>query len=261
MNGRDIVHAHLAPPSHYRNAENRRATFDTIFLSNEYKNNLVNSGIYHDGVQGYKCAYCPLYLKRLDAHELKYHTFSVCPQATRQLFKNQTLRKESFRKFKIARSHYKDNFQELAQNGFYYYGKKVEIRCACCQIIIIKLNKNDNAQAIHRKWSPECHFNAPSAPPCWKPEEIRVEPPQWTSIYPKLPALDNGVTTGKIDTIPTAPPQPEDDIMCKICFDAPRDTCFLPCAHVATCSACAKRCKDCCVCRAKIKERFSVFLQ
>lgn len=249
------MHAHLAPPSHFKNADNRLASFDGVFLSNDYKNNLVNTGIYYDGADGYKCAYCSLYLKRLDAHQLKYHTFSVCPKATAQLYKNVTLRKESFRKFKIARAHFKDNYQQLAQNGFYYYGKKVEIRCSCCQIVIVKLNKTDNASVIHRTWSPECHFN--TLPPLV--EEKPIEKP-YVNIYPQLDSfVQNKVESATAVAAAAAPLN--DDTICKICMDLPRDTCFLPCAHLVTCSVCAKRCKDCCVCRAKIKERLPIYLQ
>ncbi|WBB27302.1 IAP-2 [Mythimna sequax nucleopolyhedrovirus] len=252
----NAMQAHLAPPNHFKIADNRRASFDAVFLSNDYKNNLVNTGIYYDGANGYKCAYCSLYLKRLDTHQLKYHTFSLCPQATIQLYKNVTLRKESFRKFKIARAHFKDNYEFLAQNGFYYYGKKVEIRCSCCQIVIVKLNKTDNVSIIHRTWSPECHFNmlpSPTTKECMKKTYV--------NIYPQLDSFDVAVDVSVDDKSSTAAAPINDDTICKVCMDLPRDTCFLPCAHLVTCSACAKRCKDCCVCRAKIKERLPIYLQ
>ncbi|AKC91700.1 iap2 [Lambdina fiscellaria nucleopolyhedrovirus] len=52
-----------------------------------------------------------------------------------------------------------------------------------------------------------------------------------------------------------------DLLLCKICFENERQVCFLPCGHVSTCDSCSKRCKKCCICREKIKNKILVFLQ
>lgn len=279
-----MTHTHvtaidLAPPAYYKNLRARLASYENSCLTRDYIHNLAATGIYREASDGYKCAFCSLYLKKLNARHLKYHTFSTCPMATRRLFENGTLRKESFRKFKTARIHYKDEHEQLANNGFYYYGKKVEIRCSHCQLVIVKLNKHDNAQHIHRRWSPECHFNKPSAPPLEKTESILENYEEnynnnVAGIYPHLPLFDDTI----VNFVSVSPPPPSssqspsprsespppfkiDDIMCKICFERERDTCFLPCRHVSTCSECAKRCKVCCICREKIKNKLEIFLQ
>ncbi|AAZ38261.1 IAP-2 [Agrotis segetum nucleopolyhedrovirus A] len=249
----------LAPPSFYKNLRARLATYENSCLTQDYIRNLANTGIYRDSNNGYKCAFCPLYLKKLDAHQLKYHTFSTCPVATRRLFANETLRKESFKKFKTARVHYKSQYEELAKNGFYYYGTKVEIRCSDCHIVIVKLHREDNVEQIHRLWSPECYFNSPSAPPPDDDfDEDNANAGESIGLYPQLPLHED-------DTIvnfgASSPAATADDIMCKICFERERDTCFLPCRHVSTCSDCAKRCKVCCICREKIKNTMEIFLQ
>ncbi|AIE47792.1 iap-2 [Peridroma alphabaculovirus] len=282
MNAHRVMYAALAPPLHYRDFALRLATLEDVFLSDDYKRNLAASGIYHDGADGYKCAYCSLYLRKLNAHDLKYHTFSVCPMATQRLLDNVTLRKESFRKFKAARLRYRNDAEALAKNGFYYYGTKLEIRCAFCHVVIVKLGKNDNAQAIHRKYTPECVFNEPSAP---AQDDYYLSPSTPSSssyshaterIYPELPAVAD-VTAAEYkwkvvtdnEWAPSAPPVDDpvaadsasDDIMCKICFERERRICFLPCRHVSTCEECARRCKVCCICRERVKQRLEIFLQ
>jgi uncharacterized radical SAM superfamily Fe-S cluster-containing enzyme len=263
------MRAHLAPPLHYRQINARFDTLANLCLSEAYKRNLAAYGIYYDGANGYKCAFCSFYLKRLDAHDLKYHTYSLCPMATQRLVGNITLRKQSFLKFKTSRLHYKNNYEELAQNGFYYFGKKFEIRCSSCLLIINKLTKNDCVSLIHRAHSPDCSFNASPAP---------VPPPKITyvsNIYPQLPKFnlhddyfdndddDAAAEQCDEDKQTSSPTQSVngDDLMCKICFEKARDTCFMPCRHMSTCSECASRCKICCICRIKVQDRIKIFLQ
>ena len=48
--------------------------------------------------------------------------------------------------------------------------------------------------------------------------------------------------------------------VCVICIDAPRDTVFLPCGHVACCHACAEMIRTRCpVCRSTIQSRSRVY--
>ncbi|AIZ48648.1 iap-2 [Agrotis segetum nucleopolyhedrovirus B] len=262
-----IMTSDLPPPAYFRDARARLATYESSCLTRDYVRDLAASGIYRDPLDGYKCAFCSLYLKKLNARHIKYHTFSTCPMATRRLFENEALRKESFRKFKTSRIHYRDEYEQLAKNGFYYYGKKVEIRCSSCHIVIVKLNKHDNAQHIHRRWSPECKFNMPSAPKWEDFDDDDGDNGGHNAdvhfLYPKLPENDDTMVNfgPSTSTTTTTSISPRDDIMCKICFERERDTCFIPCRHVSTCSECAKRCKVCCICRQKITDRLEVFLQ
>lgn len=48
--------------------------------------------------------------------------------------------------------------------------------------------------------------------------------------------------------------------VCVICIDAPRDTVFLPCGHVACCHTCAEMIRTCCpVCRSPLRSRQRVY--
>ncbi|AJD80751.1 inhibitor of apoptosis 2 [Pseudoplusia includens SNPV IE] len=292
----DIMNSRLAPPSFYHDYDNRIDSFVGSSLTKEYIRNLGKFGIHYESGNGvYKCAFCPLLLIRLDMRTLKYHTFSLCSMATAILAENETLRKESFRKFKTARRVFKENGHCLAVNGFYYYGKDIEIRCAGCRLTIVKLNRTDRVEDIHRKYSPECEFNnKPTAPPASDSDnEIDVinvknhHDVNYTTdvcsatakIYPALDSIgvdDKTSDNNDIDSIfgsndvtdsdkntqrISSSTICDDDRFCKICFENERNTCFLPCKHVSTCIDCARKCKVCCICRMKIKERLEVYLQ
>ncbi|CAG4939835.1 unnamed protein product [Colias eurytheme] len=49
-------------------------------------------------------------------------------------------------------------------------------------------------------------------------------------------------------------------LACRACMDAPIDTLFLPCRHVACCGACAARCERCPLCRGEIEKLMHIFL-
>eukprot|EP01095_Lingulamoeba_sp_RSL-Kostka_P011084 TRINITY_DN4137_c0_g2_i1.p1 TRINITY_DN4137_c0_g2~~TRINITY_DN4137_c0_g2_i1.p1 ORF type:complete len:443 (-),score=84.61 TRINITY_DN4137_c0_g2_i1:136-1464(-) len=51
----------------------------------------------------------------------------------------------------------------------------------------------------------------------------------------------------------------EEDL-CVVCMDAPKESIFLECAHFATCKNCASKMKVCCVCRAPIERVVNVFM-
>ena len=39
---------------------------------------------------------------------------------------------------------------------------------------------------------------------------------------------------------------------CIVCSDMPRDTLFMPCCHIATCSLCSPRVKKCLICKEHV---------
>ena len=46
----------------------------------------------------------------------------------------------------------------------------------------------------------------------------------------------------------------DDATTCQLCYARRREVIFLPCGHVSCCGACAKRLKNCAICRAEIKK-------
>ena len=61
--------------------------------------------------------------------------------------------------------------------------------------------------------------------------------------------MDNGSqATSSIATV--AEETSERD--CIVCSDMPRDTLFMPCCHIATCSLCSPRVKKCLLCKEQV---------
>ena len=52
----------------------------------------------------------------------------------------------------------------------------------------------------------------------------------------------------------------EDEDLCVVCLEGPREVFFFPCGHRHTCAECAELVKDCPTCRAEIKGRCRAFL-
>ena len=56
-------------------------------------------------------------------------------------------------------------------------------------------------------------------------------------------------------TVPSAVTVEND---CVVCSDMPRDTLFMPCCHIATCSLCSPRVKKCLICKETVQSRIKV---
>ncbi|CAG5028204.1 unnamed protein product [Parnassius apollo] len=48
--------------------------------------------------------------------------------------------------------------EQLAQNGFYYFGRGDEVRCAFCKVEIMKWAPGDDPAKDHQRWAPQCPF-------------------------------------------------------------------------------------------------------
>ncbi|AER41437.1 Iap-3 [Epinotia aporema granulovirus] len=48
--------------------------------------------------------------------------------------------------------------QTMARNGFYYLGRRDEVRCAFCKVEIMRWVEGDDPEKDHRKWAPQCPF-------------------------------------------------------------------------------------------------------
>jgi hypothetical protein len=55
------------------------------------------------------------------------------------------------------------------------------------------------------------------------------------------------------------PPKLLDKDLCVVCLDAPRNTVFLECGHVACCKKCSKKLVDCPICRQRITRVIEIF--
>lgn len=272
----------LSPPkSLLKRLQYRLTTLEDNMVDGHVNNDqLARAGIYYaTNEKKYRCAYC--YFEacpRTIYKTLKRHTFSLCPISLKNFEKSSTLRAQSFREFKTSRRYYEAMSEQLANNGFFYYGKRTEMRCVGCKLIIIKLFKNtiQELHELHQSFFPNCKFvnvippvaeslppspslsyPTPSAPQlCDLMQTPTTEP---NKLYPVL----NNTNEFNCNNVKKRNYNMDDDdnVVCKICFENNREICFLPCRHVCTCKNCAARCKLCCICRVTIAQRLEVYLQ
>jgi len=52
--------------------------------------------------------------------------------------------------------------------------------------------------------------------------------------------------------------QYENEKLCVVCKQVPKDTVFRPCSHLATCSECAQKLDKCPLCRQEVHDKFKV---
>nr|AWJ76693.1 iap-2 [Lymantria dispar multiple nucleopolyhedrovirus] len=229
-----LLSADLAPPA-------RLKSMNAVSLTHDEKAELARAGLFYTGdKRRYECAYCTFFMKKMDARAVKYHAFSACPKSLERLRGDERRRAASFRAFKAGCGKYGSDANALAACGFFYNGRCREAQCSRCGMVVVKLQRGDDLNYIHGVYSPRCAFvvkpTAPSAPPA----------------APSAPPDDDDALR---------PPEVyEDDINCKICFERPRNVCFLPCRHVCACAACARRCAACCICRQTILNKMEIYL-
>jgi Inhibitor of Apoptosis domain/Zinc finger, C3HC4 type (RING finger) len=239
-------------PSSYFNISTRLQSFSKTSLSLLERKLLAKSGFINN-INYYKCVYCDFILKKINTKDLKRHDYSLCPLVQREMLQNINFREKSFDSFRKSRIYFASTKKELALNGFYYFGRDVQIVCCYCNLFIVKLSKKDCAERIHRKWSPQCYFNRASAPVYDESNDVvllnDVSSESQTSfpqnLYPVLTATTNV----------------QDEDTCKICFEQKRQICFFPCKHVCVCDSCSMKCKNCCICRERITGKLRIFLQ
>ncbi|AWW14421.1 iap-2 [Hyposidra talaca nucleopolyhedrovirus] len=159
MNHKSVINSDLSS-FWYNSLQNRFATLDTIAnLMEDDKRQLAKHGFYWDRTV-YRCAYCATIMNKLNSKTLKYHTFSTCKRSIQLLRENESLRRSSFKNFKLARTKFKNYADRLAENGFFYHGARNEIKCCECALVVIKLSRFDAFHIVHKEYSPFCSFNS-----------------------------------------------------------------------------------------------------
>jgi len=82
---------------------------------------------------------------------------------------------------------------------------------------------------------------------------------RWT-LKKKLPgfAYDGKISDGP-ETKDTSSPSPSEGNLCIVCMDAPFETVFLECGHLACCASCSEKLKLCPICRNTIARVVPIF--
>ncbi|AUF81579.1 iap-2 [Malacosoma neustria nucleopolyhedrovirus] len=296
-----IINKDLAPPKVYYDVSYRYESFNSINISSKVKTKLSQCGLYYDiNAKKFVCVFCNMNTKRLSKKSINAHTFSrSCPMSLQLLSTNPSLRKSSFGQYRRRGAIFGNikHENELVKNGFFYTGKREEMCCVHCGLIIVKLHDDDCIDSIHKMYSPQCIFVIrPSAPPLEEPlfvkkiKTVRIDHLDKNTKYivdiSNCSVSDNNIVSNNndddanADTVAVNDDNNEhndkyddennvndnsnrdgEERLCKICFVNNRQICFFPCRHIMTCSQCADRCKRCCVCREKIKSKIFVYLQ
>lgn len=163
-----IIGKDLAPPKLYYDTVYRYESFNFINLSENFKMKLSKCGLYYDiNAKKFVCIFCKLTMKILSKKSINAHKFSkTCPMSLQLLSTNPSLRKSSFDQHAQRDFVSSERQRKLVDNGFFYTGKRDEMCCAHCGLIIVKLHDDDCVENIHKMYSPRCIFVIkPSAPP------------------------------------------------------------------------------------------------
>lgn len=124
--------------------------------------------------------------------------------------------------------------EKLAQSGFYYLGYRDEVRCAYCKVEIMRWVQGDDPFKDHKRWAPQCPF---------------------VKNYKSLKNICAKNQNHEKVNLTEFDKEDDKDIdnlkMCKVCFNAERAVCFVPCGHVLVCEKCSLNLKSCPMCRSK----------
>ena len=146
----------------------------------------------------------------------------------------------------------------LAASGFTFTGVKDKVMCVYCKIVLERWQPEDNPDADHLRESPHCVFVR------WK------QLPAIKALYDEgyeeeviVRACDSFMKEVKADDLRKRLNKEQvsirSDPLCKICLEKNSNVLLLPCRHLVSCTDCAHRLTDCCVCRQKIVHFFPVF--
>ncbi|QNV47833.1 inhibitor of apoptosis-3 [Alphabaculovirus altersperidaniae] len=129
---------------------------------------------------------------------------------------------------------------DLADAGFFYTGRGVEVRCFQSDCGLSDWEPTDDPWREHARWFPKCEY------------VIAIKGKDY---------IQDSVSKACVvrETASKATATEDDDIVCKICFDRRRNTCFVPCGHVIACAECAFIVKNCPMCRHRFTHTQRLF--
>lgn len=177
--------------------------------------------------------------------------------------------------------------KDLAEAGFFYFGRGDFARCFYCGLGLKDWDPTDTPWTEHARWSPRCAFvqlvkgedfiNAARRPHSTldeyredpdssdegeTPEQLESDKPEDEPKPQSNPKPQNGLSP-RSESDPTEllreNTRLREDRLCRICYDREANIVFVPCGHLATCGNCASAFSDCPVCRAPIQQLVKTF--
>ncbi|QWO71646.1 IAP3 [Orgyia pseudotsugata single capsid nuclopolyhedrovirus] len=152
--------------------------------------------------------------------------------------------------------------EELAKAGFYYTGRGDKTKCFYCDGGLQDWEKDDVPWEQHARWFNTCGYVR-----LVKGADYvqRVISEACVIREPTKPVVDSApVTTNRVDNITDdgidvnnsvmkSVDDDDDSKLCKICYNAERTVCCVPCGHVVACGQCAVQFDHCPACRCKLE--------
>jgi len=178
--------------------------------------------------------------------------------------------------------------KDLAEAGFFYFGRGDFAQCFYCSIGLKNWDPTDIPWTEHARWSPRCAFVQLVKGENFIKTARRSQPTpdEYKEDSESLDADETleQVESGKSDDEPKPQPNPKpqnglstrsepdptellrentrlrDERLCRICYDRGANIVFVPCGHLATCGNCASAFLDCPVCRTPIQQAVKTFV-
>lgn len=138
--------------------------------------------------------------------------------------------------------------EQLADAGFFYTGLGDMTKCFYCDGGLKDWEDDDDPWQQHARWFDRC------------PYVHLVKGRDYVQQIVKEARLNhkNDERVGQMEKIETTHEIDEEKV-CKMCYDAEKTVCFVPCGHVVTCGKCAATLKTCPTCRVEIQNAVRMY--
>ncbi|AUR45139.1 inhibitor of apoptosis protein 3 [Spilosoma obliqua nucleopolyhedrosis virus] len=135
---------------------------------------------------------------------------------------------------------------KLAEAGFYYTGQGDKTKCFYCDGGLKDWEADDEPWKLHARWFDRC------------PYVLLVKGRDYVQkIVTESCTISNNDERVEQEAIERQPDLNErqftENNICKICYNAEKNVCFVPCGHVMACGKCASAVTNCPTCRTTIK--------
>ncbi|GBP45952.1 Apoptosis inhibitor IAP [Eumeta japonica] len=157
--------------------------------------------------------------------------------------------------------------EDLADAGFFYTGQGDKTKCFYCDGGLKDWEDGDVPWEQHAIWFDRCAFlllvkgreyvqrvvteACAIGPPASSTTALVSAAPSASLTKKnetKKPTLPRSIT-GLAGDLTKGADKVDDESLCRICYDNPRNVCFVPCGHVVACARCALTSDKCPMCR------------
>ncbi|XP_077295166.1 death-associated inhibitor of apoptosis 1-like isoform X1 [Arctopsyche grandis] len=153
----------------------------------------------------------------------------------------------------------------MADAGFFYTGSGDKTVCYYCGGGLKDWEDDDDPWEQHARWFPTCHYIQLIKGDSYV-QSVRSKPSERTNndhtestpcdVTPA--AVATKASTASSDESSGSSDKSESSL-CKICFSAERNICFVPCGHVVACPKCALAVQVCPVCRQQFTSTMRLY--